>query len=29
MNKIGFLKEAKIERLESKKNPQKPKKKVF
>ena len=29
MNKIGFLKEAKIRQLESKKNPQKPKKKVF
>lgn len=29
MAKIGFPKEAKTERLESKKNPQKPKKKVF
>lgn len=29
MTKIGFPKEAKTERLESKKNPQKPKKKVF
>lgn len=29
MNKIGFLKEEKIERLERKRNSQKPKKKVF